>query len=63
MSIFSKLKKEQVQKETSTNKEFKYKKGEVHLIFTLNINSKKTLKDFVSLLEVAIIEVKQEIEK
>jgi hypothetical protein len=48
---------------SSTNRNFSYSKGKVSLAFTLRTDIKDELKIFKELLEVAILEVKEEIEK
>ena len=50
-------------KELIKNRTFSYTKGKVNLSFTLRTDIKDELKLFSELLEVAIIEVKEELEK
>lgn len=50
-----------VKTESTTNKTFSYKKGSVNLSFTLNIENKRELKDFLDLLKVAQESIKKEI--
>jgi small-conductance mechanosensitive channel len=58
MSIFSRVKTDNI-----TNKQFSYSKGKVTLNFTLRIDIKSELKDFLELLKVAKKEVEEEIKK
>ncbi len=46
-----------------TNRTFSYSKGDVSLNFTLRIDIKDQLKDFKELLEKAVEEVSEEIER
>jgi len=56
MKLFSKLKQT-----TVTNKTFSYSKGDCNLSFTLNIEKKSELKDFLELLVAAQKEVANEL--
>jgi hypothetical protein len=56
MSIFS-----QVKTDNKTTKNFSYSKGKVSLTFTLRIDVKNELKDFLELLKVAQKEVEEEL--
>lgn len=58
MSLFSKIKRNH-----STPKTFSYKKGNCNLSFTLRIDMKPELKDFVEILKVATKEVEEELNK
>jgi hypothetical protein len=62
-NLFNKIKKTTVQNNSTTYKNFSYTKGDVTLKFDLRTDIKTQLKDFAELLEVAISEVKEEIEK
>jgi len=44
-------------------KNFSYTKGEVSLVFSLQIDTKEKLIDFKSCLEIALEEINEEIEK
>lgn len=61
--MFNKIRKTTIQNDTTTSKNFSYKKGNCSLKFTLRTDVKTELKDFKELLEVAILEVNKEIEK
>jgi hypothetical protein len=50
-------------KELIKNRTFSYSKGKVNLSFTLRTDTKDELKVFLELLEVAVLEVQEEIEK
>ena len=50
-------------KELIKNRTFSYTKGKINLNFTLRTDIKDELKIFRELLEVAILEVREEIEK
>lgn len=56
MSIFN-----QVKSDNTTTKKFSYSKGKVSLNFTLRIDIKNELKDFLELLKVAQKEVESEL--
>lgn len=59
----NKIKKTTVQNNSTTSRNFSYKKGDVVLEFNLRTDIKNQLKDFKELLEVALLEVTSEIEK
>lgn len=50
-----------VQNKSTTSKNFSFQKGEVSLNFSLRTDIKTQLKDFKELLEVAILEVDNEL--
>lgn len=52
-------KKDYIQKEHHNSKKFFYRKGTVHLDFTLSVDVKQELKDFRDLLAEALVEVSQ----
>lgn len=56
MSLFNKIKKN-----NTTQKTFSYSKGEVTLNFTLSVDTKDELKDFLELLKVAQEDITTEI--
>ena len=56
MSLFS-----QIKKENKTTKNFNYTKGKVSLSFSLRIDIKNELKDFLELLKVAQKEIEEEL--
>jgi hypothetical protein len=47
----------------STSKKFDYKKGDISLGFSLNVDKKDELKGFLELLKNAVEDVEKEIEK
>ncbi len=51
----------QITSDSKTNKNFNYTKGKVSLSFTLRIDIKNELKDFLELLKVATEEVEEEL--
>ena len=55
------FKKNILQNNTTTQKNFSYSKGNVSLSFNLRTDIKQDLKDFLELLKVAILEVDKEI--
>jgi len=59
MSFFNK----NIKKESIVSKTFSYSKGKVSLNFTLRIDIKQEMKDFVELLKVALEELENEIIK
>lgn len=61
--MFNKIKKSIIQNNSITSKNFSYQKGNVTLSFNLRTDVKTQLKDFKELLEVAILEVDNEIKK
>ena len=56
--MFNKLKENHI-----TNRTFNYSKGDITLNFTLRIDIKDQLKDFKELLEMAVKEISEEIER
>jgi len=58
MAFFRKIKTD-----NKTNKTFSYLKGDVKLNFTLRIDIKTELKDFLEILKVAQKEIEKEINK
>ena len=56
MSIFN-----QVKTDNTTSKNFKYSKNKVQLSFTLRVDIKNELKDFLELLKTAVAEVEEEL--
>lgn len=58
MSIFKPFKRN-----NKVTKDFDYSQGDVSLRFSLRIDVKKEMKDFVELLKVAIQEVEEELKK
>lgn len=61
--MFRNLRKKILKKDHKNIKSFNYKKGNVSLNFSLRIDIKGDLKDFQECLEVALEEVKGEIDK
>lgn len=61
--MFNKIRKTTIQNNSTTSKNFSYSKGEVSLNFNLRNDTKTQLKDFKELLEVATLEVDNEIKK
>ena len=53
----------EIKTNSTTNRNFSYQKGEVSLSFSLRTDIKNQLKDFLELLNVALLEVKKEIQK
>lgn len=60
MLTFSKNK---IKNNSTTQKNFAYEKGKVSLSFSLRTDIKQDLKDFAELLQIAILEVNNELEK
>ncbi len=58
MTFFHKIKSNNI-----TSKTFSYNKGNCNLNFTLRTDIKNELKDFKEILELALLEVKDEINK
>ena len=56
MSIFNK-----VTSDNTTTKKFSYNKGKCTLSFSLRIDIKSELKDFLALLKTAVAEVEEEL--
>lgn len=52
-----------LKKETISSKKFVYSKDGCNLEFTLNIDVKKEIKDFLEILKVAVIDVEEELNK
>jgi len=50
-----------IKKDHVQNKTFNYSKGEVNLDFTLRVDIKTQLKDFLEILKVSIKDVEEEI--
>jgi len=50
-----------LQTNNTTSKSFSYSKGDVSLKFSLCLDTKQLLKDFLECLEVATLDVKKEI--
>lgn len=55
--------KEILKNESTRTKNFNYSKGNTRLAFNLRTDIKQELKDFLELLEFAVSEVKDELEK
>ena len=56
-------KKKILERSNTESKTFNYVKGDVSLNFTLRTDIKQQLKDFLECLEVAVKEVKEELDK
>jgi len=54
-------KKNKIQNNSTTSKNFNYSKGTVQLAFTLRTDTKDQLKDFAEILKVALEEVNEEL--
>ena len=63
MSLFKMNKKNELRTNTQTHRSFEYAKGDVTLKFSLRTDEKKGLKDFMELLNKAVIDVQGEIER
>jgi hypothetical protein len=57
------FKNTQVVTDNKTNKSFKYTKGDVTLSFTLRVDIKTELKDFLECLKVATAEIENELKQ
>lgn len=55
------MRKNTLQNNSTTQKNFSYTKGNVSLNFNLRTDIKQDLKDFLELLKVAVLEVEKEI--
>lgn len=55
----SKKKNQQVVSTTKDNRDFSYVKGNVHLNFTLRVDIKSQLRDFLEILKTAAVEVEE----
>lgn len=52
-------KNQQVVSTGKLNRDFSYSKGDVHLNFTLRVDIKTQLRDFLEILKTAVIEVEE----
>ena len=59
--MFDRIKKSIIQKETIENKSFKYSKNGVSLSFTLRIDTKKEIIDFIEILKQAQSDLENQI--
>ena len=60
--MWNKIKKSIVQNNSTTIKNFDYKKGNVNLTFSLRTDIKTDLKDFAELMKIATLEVNEELD-
>lgn len=61
--MFWNKKEKQNNSAITSSRTFSYKKRNCNLSFSLNMRNKEEMEDFIELLEVAIKEVNEEIEK